>query len=43
VGKLEERGHLEDIDVNGRILLKCIFKDKNEGMDWIYGASFATR
>ena len=35
VGNLLERGHLEDLGVNGRIILKWIFKNWNGGMDWI--------
>jgi len=34
VGYLKERGHLEDLGVDGRILLKCIFK-KWDGKTWI--------
>jgi hypothetical protein len=35
-GKLKERNHLEDIRVDERILLKCIFKDwAGGGGAWI--------
>jgi len=35
VGDLRERKHLENLGVNWRILLKCIFsKGNEEGMDW---------
>jgi hypothetical protein len=27
--KLKEREHLEDLDANGKIILKCIFKKLN--------------
>ena len=33
MGYLKERGHLEDLVVDGRILLKCIFK-KRDGNAW---------
>jgi len=33
VGMLRKRGHLEDLGVDGRIILKLIFKE----WDWRYG------
>jgi len=33
VGNLSERDHLEDIGVDGRIILKFTFKEWDEGMD----------
>ena len=35
VGKLRERGHLEDQGVDRRIILKRMFKRWNRGMYWI--------
>jgi hypothetical protein len=32
---LKERGHLEDVGVDGQIMLKGIFKEKVLGIDWI--------
>jgi hypothetical protein len=34
-GDLSERGHLEDFDIDGKIILKCIFRNLLEGVDWI--------
>jgi hypothetical protein len=34
-GDLREGGHLGDPDVDGRIILKCIFKKWDGRMDWI--------
>jgi hypothetical protein len=35
LGSLNERDHLEDLGVGGRIILKWIFKTGDGGMDWI--------
>jgi len=36
LGDLRKRKHLENLGVNWRIILKCIFsKGDEEGMDWI--------
>jgi hypothetical protein len=32
---LRERDHFENVDVDGRIILKCIFKQWDGGMEWI--------
>ena len=35
-GNLRERDHLENLRINGGIILKCILKKRNGGgMDWI--------
>ena len=36
MGRPEERDNLEDLGVDGRIILKCILKKCGEGMDCIY-------
>ena len=35
VGNLKERDHLEDPDIDGRIILKWIFRKWGGGKDWI--------
>jgi hypothetical protein len=34
-GQLRERNFLEDVDLDGRIILKCIFKGLAGLMDWV--------
>jgi len=33
-GNLRERDHLEDADVDGRIILRWIFRKRDGGMNW---------
>ena len=34
-GNLRERSHLEDPDIDGKIILRCVFRKWDGGMDWI--------
>ena len=34
-GNLKEKNHLEDLGVDGRIILRWIFRKWNGAMDWI--------
>jgi len=34
-GNLREKDHLEDTDVDGRVILRWIFRKWDWGMDWI--------
>jgi hypothetical protein len=43
VGRPERRNHLGDPGVDGRIILKWIFKTWDWGMDWIELAQFRDR
>ena len=36
VTNLEEINHLEDLGVNGRIILKCILKTRGKGVQWVH-------
>ena len=38
-----ERGRLEDLVVDGRIILNCIFNKLDEGMNWIDPAKYKNR
>jgi len=38
VGRPESKCYLEDLGVDGKIILKRIFEKWNGGMDWIYPA-----
>jgi hypothetical protein len=35
-GFVEEENHLKELGVDGRIILKRIFKKRDEGMHWIH-------
>jgi hypothetical protein len=35
VGKPRKRGHFEDIDIDGRLILKYIFSKLYESVEWI--------
>ena len=35
LGNLRERGHFEDLGIDGRIILKCILQKWDGGMYWI--------
>jgi hypothetical protein len=35
VGRPEGKSHLKDLDIDGRIILKWIFKKCDGAMDWI--------
>jgi hypothetical protein len=36
VGKVEGNQHLEELDIDGRIMLKCILREEDGGgMGWI--------
>ena len=39
-GNLKERGHLEEPGVDGRIILRWIFRKWDGGMDCIYLAQY---
>jgi hypothetical protein len=41
-GNLRVRNHLEDQGVDGRVILKCIFKRWGGGMNWIVVARIGT-
>jgi hypothetical protein len=43
-GNIRQRGNLEDLGVEGRIILKYIFKKYDMGcLDWIYVAQDSNR
>jgi hypothetical protein len=42
-GDVRERGHLEDISVDGRIILKLILKSRLGDVDWIDLAQYRDR
>jgi hypothetical protein len=43
VRRTEGRDHLEDLGVDGRIILKWIFKNGLGGLDWIFVAQDSDR
>ena len=43
VGRPEGKSYLEDIGVDGMIILRWIFKKWYGGMDWIYMAQISLR
>jgi len=42
-GKLRERDHLENLGVDGMIILNWIFQKGDEGMEWIDVARYRDR
>jgi hypothetical protein len=42
-GDLRERNHLEDLSVDGRIILKYTFKKREGGRDWIDPFQYTVR
>jgi hypothetical protein len=34
-GSMRERDHFEDLVLNWRIILKCLFKKSARGVDWV--------
>jgi hypothetical protein len=39
-GKLRERSHFEELDLDGRIILKLTFQKYGEGLEWIIFAHY---
>ena len=42
-GNMRERDHLQDTGIDGRIVLRCIFRKWDGGMDWIDMAQVSDR
>ena len=42
-GNVRERDHLQDLGVDGNIILKFIVKKRDRGMEWIYLAQYRGR